>query len=641
MVYLGAVWVWKLIKYGGQIMRKMVSGNEAAAYAALNAGAKVISGYPGTPSSEVIIKLLKMKDIKDVYVEWSINEKVAVEVAAAAAWAGQRTMCTMKMSGLNVAYDSLIGFAYSGTNGGFVIYVADDPGVTTGMAEQDTRGFALMSDMVMLEPSSVQESYDLVKYAFELSEAIHTPVFVRTVTNVSQSYAAIDIDGQTLLSREGFLEKDINKYTKAGEVISTLQHKRLINSLEHAALLIEKAGLNELELKEEGGPGVIAVGVTKTYVDEALEIALAHGCHIDRNKLSLLKLSCTSPFPQRELKAMLKNCSALIVWEELEGHLEKELYMQAYKEKAAVRIIGKNDGVYTRFGEYNAAIASLGFFALEGREVPSELPLGNKSAEDLCAARPITVCAGCPHRGTYMAINSALKKSGYKKDACMVTGDVGCTILGINPPFHTLWTEIAMGASIPVAQGYKVGGIKTPVIATIGDSTFFHGGIPGLINAIHHGIDLTVIIMDNGWTAMTGMQVNPGTSSDFQEDGYVRLDLEKILNGLGVEHLFITDPYDLKATEEALEKSLKLSGVKVVLTRRECAIQAGRRKGGKKPVKINNACIKCKICVNITGCPALSIAEDGALEVDVHQCNGCGICAQICPKKAIEAEAIV
>lgn len=620
-------------------MKKMVGGNDAIAQGALHAGVKVVTGYPGTPSSEVIVGLLKRKDLEGTHVEWSTNEKVAVEVAAAAAWAGQRALCTMKMSGLNVAYDALIGFAYSGTNAGLVIYVTDDPGVTTGMCEQDSRGFALMSDMVVLEPASVQESYDMMPFAFELSEAIESPVFVRSVTNVSQSHAVAEMGERTMPSGDIILEKNINKYTKAGAVIATNQHIRLIKSLEKAQEIIEAKGLNKMELKEKGGLGVIAVGVTKNYVDEAIEIANSKGCNIDADKVSTLKLVCTLPFPVKEMKAMLEHCSTLLVWEELEPHLEKELYLQAYKAGVKTRIIGKNDGTYSRLGEYNAAIASQGFFVHEGKEIPENLLSGDTSAEALAAARPITTCAGCPHRGTYLSINRALRKAGFKKDSVLVTGDVGCTILGMNPPFHTLWTEIAMGSSIPVAHGYKVAGMETPIIATIGDSTFFHGGIPALINSVQQNVNITVIIMDNGWTAMTGMQVNPGTALEFQKPDFNRLDLVDVVSGLGVENLFVVDPYDLAATTETIQKTLSMPGVKVILTRQECAIQANRRRIVYHDVKINtDKCDRCKVCVNITGCPALSL-DDKTAVIDYHQCNGCSICAQVCPKDAIEVEA--
>ncbi len=620
-------------------MKKIASGNEAIALGALSAGVKVISGYPGTPSSEVIGSLWQ-KELTGTHVEWSVNEKVAVEIAAAAGWAGQRSLCTMKMSGLNVAYDSLIGFAYSGTNGGMVVYVADDPGVTTGMCEQDSRGFAIMSDMVMLEPATVQECYDYTKFAFELSEAIGAPVFLRGVTNVSQSHALLEYEERLLpVEKEPILKKDIAKYTKAGSAICTAQHKALISSFAEAEKIIRVKGLNELKLGKKGGIGIIAAGVSKQYLTEALVLANREGAAIAEENISTLKLAATLPFPVQELQAILQNCSVVIVAEELEPHLEREVYHLAYKLGMDTKIIGKMDGTYSRLGEYNAGIIAQGLFAATGKAVPAVLKGGITAGMELAAARPITTCSGCPHRGTYMAINAAIKHLGYKKDEIMVTGDIGCTILGMNPPFHTLWTEVSMGASIPIAQGYIQAGVTKPVLATIGDSTFFHAGIPGLINAIQQNVDLTVVILDNGWTAMTGMQVNPGTLQDYQKDPCQQVDLVKVVQGLGVEQLWLTDPYDLAATTKIMQEAIDTKGVKVVIARRECAIQATRRKVdyGKVQV-IQEKCTNCKVCVNITGCPALVLAEN-SVYIDDSQCNGCGLCAQVCKFNAIQKEA--
>lgn len=618
--------------------KKMVLANEAVALAALRAGVKVVTGYPGTPSSEVIVDLLKMKDLEGTKVEWSTNEKVAFEVAAAAAWAGQRAMCTMKMSGLNVAYDSVIGIAYSGCNGGLVLYVTDDPGVTTGMAEQDSRGFALMSDMPMLEPGSVEESYDLIKFAFELSEAIQSPVFVRSVTNVAQSHGVVDAEERILPSGVKPLhEKNISKYTKAGAAIAMAQHRLLINSLAKAGQIIEEQGWNKLRLaQEKGGLGIISVGVVNGFVEEGLEIAKKFGCVPE--KISTLKLINTVPFPANEVGTVLDHCEAVLVLEELEPHLERAVYLEAYKKGVEVKIVGKEDGTLSRIGSYDAIDVVKGLFSAMGMPMPEKLRADFSKAEKKAAARPITTCAGCPHRGTYMAINQAIKNLKLKKDEVMVTGDVGCTILGINAPFDTLWTEVAMGASIPMAQGYVYSGIETPVIATIGDSTFFHGGIPGLINAIQHGINLTAIIMDNGWTAMTGMQVNPGTNIDFQQPGYQQLDLAKVVSGLGIEQLFIVDPYDLAMTTRAIQEAMKLPGVKAVMPRRECAMQANRRKIKYSNITVDEEkCNTCKLCINITGCPAITLGKE-SIVIDPAQCNGCGLCAQVCKRSAIVRE---
>ncbi len=253
----------------------------------------------------------------------------------------------------------------------------------------------------------------------------------------------------------------------------------------------------------------------------------------------------------------------------------------------------------------------------------------------MAVARPITVCAGCPHRGTYMAINQAIKKSQYRKNEVMVTGDIGCTILGMNPPFNTLWNEISMGASIGVAQGFAHGGIKTPIIATMGDSTFFHGGIPGLINAVHHQVSLTLIIMDNGWTAMTGMQVNPGTEQNFQQSENRNVDIANIIPSLGVDHFYHMDPFDLKGSVKTILNCLELDGVKAILARQECTTQAQRRGLQAGEVSVDpEKCNLCKRCILLTGCPAIGLGEE-TIGIDQTQCYGCGLCAEVCKEEAI------
>lgn len=616
--------------------KKLISGNEAVAYGALAAGVKVVSGYPGTPSTEATAMLLTM-EIPGTKVEWSTNEKVAFEVATGSAFMGQRSMCTMKMSGVNVAYDSIIGIAYSGCTGGFVIYVADDPGVSAGMPEQDTRGFAIISDMPILEPATLQEAYDFTKYAFELSEAIQGPVFLRSVTSLSQSHGMVEIEDRVIPPDTKPLPvRDITKYTKAGAQICMTQHKDLIDRLAKAYEKIEMDGLNRLELKKKGGVGVISVGVVNSYIDEALGLLSESG--IDVSEISVLSVGATLPYPDNEIKRLLENCSKVIVAEELEPHVENRAYLLGYAMKANTLILGKNDGTYKRIGNYTALHLVEGICSLLDIPVPTALMGKTISPASLAAVRPITVCAGCPHRGVYIAINQAVKSLGYKKDEVMVTGDIGCTILGISEPFDTLWTEVSMGSSIPLAQGFVYGGTKTPVLATIGDSTFFHAGIAGLVNALQHNINLTVVVMDNEWTAMTGMQINPGTFQSEQKSGWHSLDIEKVIAGLGVEDFHVVDPYDLKNMTETIKASMQTQGVSVILARRECAIQATRRKINYHKISINSEkCTLCKQCINVTGCPALSLA-DGTVKIDYSQCNGCGICMEICKFNAIEAE---
>ena len=619
---------------------KIVTGNEALALGALRAGAKVLVGYPGTPSTGALASLLKM-NLDDRHVEWSTNEKVAFEIAAGAAWAGQRALCTMKMSGVNVAFDSLISIAYSGCVGGLVIYVADDPGTSAGMCEQDSRGYAQMADLPMLEPASVAEAYELVQIAFELSERTQTPVFVRSVTSIANSHAAVEIEAPVSpAKREVFLERNIDKFTKAGAAICMAQHRDVIARLAQAGQLIDKMGLNELALAPKaGGLGVVVSGVTSAYLDEGFEVLLRQVHHeAMRKPVSVLRVVATHPFPTRDVQALLDHCDTLLVLEELEPHLERGIYVQAQKSGYTGRIIGKLDGTFSRVGEYGVEQVVRGLGVALGISLPDDLFKGYEGAEPLAAQRPITVCAGCPHRGTYMAINRAIKKLKLKKDEVMVTGDIGCTILGMNPPFYTVWNEVSMGASVSMAQGYVHAGIETPVIATIGDSTFFHGGIPGLVNAVQHQAPLTLIIMDNGWTSMTGMQVNPGTAEPFQPAGGHRVDLAQLIPALGVEHFFVIDPFEFEAATETLQKCLTLPGVKVVLSRQECAIQAQRRglRAGEYHVD-PETCILCNKCITTTGCPALSLGKE-AMRIDPALCYGCGLCAAVCPTGAIVEE---
>ena len=637
--------------------RQILTGNQAVALGALRSGVKVVTGYPGTPSTGCLAHLLTL-DLPGRHVEWSTNEKVAFEIAAGAAWAGHRAMCTMKMSGVNVAYDALISIAYSGTNGGLVIFVADDPGVSAGMPEQDTRGFALMSHLPMLEPATQAEAYDFAQRAFELSETTGAPVFLRLTTAVALGHTLVDVD-EPAEPREiaPILEKDIHRYTKAGSAICMEQHQALIERLDHAGRVVRAMGLNRLHLDPEDGTlGIVAVGAVNAYVSEALALAGTES----PPGISTLHVATTVPFPRDEVRELLEHCETILVLEELEPHVERGITIVARQTGFNGRIIGKLDGTLSPIGEYGLEDVVKGLEACgfplttrqdsgtgniatsPTREQPQAvLASANCDEKGLEAGvhpapRPITVCAGCPHRGTYLAVEAAVKKAGLSKDEVMVTGDIGCTILGMNPPFDLLWNEVSMGTSVSLAQGYVHAGLTTPVIATMGDSTFFHGGIPGLVNAIQHRVPLTLVVMDNGWTSMTGMQVNPGTDGAFQGDSR-RIDIEAVLRGFGPDRLDVVDPYDLDGLTAAIANGLRTPGVKVVLAQRECAIQAKRRGivAGHTEVQPDK-CVLCKRCLKITGCPALGISPDGtSMVVDQSLCNGCGLCAAFCPTGAL------
>ncbi|MGD2104086.1 MAG: thiamine pyrophosphate-dependent enzyme [Anaerolineae bacterium] len=620
------------------VTKQLITGNEAVALGALRAGVKVVTGYPGTPSSGALGSLMTMPLDDARHVEWSTNEKVALEIAAGAAWAGQRAMCTMKMSGVNVASDALFSIAHSGVNGALVIYVADDPGAHAGMVEQDSRGYARMMDLPVIEPTTVAEAYSMMPLAFELSERCGSPVFVRSVTAIANSHAAVAVeDAKEPEQRDPILERDITKYTKAGSAIAQAQHRQAIVRLEKAGEIVREMGLNELTLsKRKGGLGIVASGVSVSYLNEGLRIAAEHGC--DRDRISLLSVRATNPFPDREARALLEHCDEVVVLEELEPYLEERVILEAYSARFEGPIVGKLDGTLERVGEYGVRDVVRGIGAALDLALPEDLSGGNQHAEEIAATRPITVCAGCPHRGTYMAINQALRNLGLRKDEVMVTGDIGCTILGMNEPFETVWNEVAMGSSISLAQGYVYSGLETPVIATIGDSTFFHAGMPGLINAVQHSVPLTLIVMDNGWTAMTGMQTNPGTEAAFQPPGNRRVDLAEVIPAMGVEQFFMIDPFELDEATAVVEEALGLPGVKVVLSRQECAIQAQRRGLEAGVVEVDaEACTLCKRCITVTGCPAISLGEETVL-IDQSLCYGCGLCAQVCSFDAIHVK---
>ena len=615
---------------------QIVNGNEALAFGALKAGVRVVTGYPGTPSTRALASLLAMNP-ENVHVEWSTNEKVAFEIATGAAWAGLRALCTMKMTGLNVAYDSLISIAYSGIVGGLVIYVADDVGVNAGMSEQDSRGFAVMSDLPMLEPASVKEAYELVQTAFQISEETGSPVFIRLVTAVANSKNVIDISPiEPPPVKPPVLIKDIQKFTKAGSAICLAQHQDLLNRLEKARQVFSKTQLNPLHLSSKPGKvGVVASGITRAYLAEAIGILEDFG--LQKEDLSILEIISSNPLPFDQIQKLLNHTSRIVVFEELEPLIEREVYIQAQRCGFKGNIIGKLNGQFSKVGAYELIHFIRGLAAACDIQVTENVLKGTHS-EQLSAPRPITVCAGCPHRGTFMGINQAIRKLRLKRDEVMVTGDIGCTILGMNPPFDTVWNEVSMGASIGIAQGFVHSDVKTPVIATMGDSTFFHAGISGLVNAIQHQVPLTLIILDNGWTAMTGMQVNPGTDPSFQNGMGKSIDIAQIIPSLGVDHFFQIDPYDLDVTTATIQNALTLPGVKVILARRECSIQSQRREGRPGNITVNaDLCNLCKLCIMVTGCPALSITN-GKLEIDLDQCNRCGLCAEVCNYNAIQLE---
>ena len=609
-------------------MKKILSGNQALAYGALAAGVDVVAGYPGTPSTEALTEILAFagKHESAPWVEWSTNEKVAFDVATGAAWAGKRALATMKMSGLNVALDSVMSVAYSGTTGGFVLYVSDDPGAEAGMPEQDSRLFSLLAGLPMLEPGTPGEAYALTKDAFDLSERTGTPVIVRLVTSVAHGEAEVEADFRYLPSdRKAGHERDITKFTKAGSKICVDQHKALIERLETCEDIYGGSGWNRTHPAKSPQVAVVSSGVLNEYMDEVLA---------DYPNLSSVRMTATYPLDRKTFRKVMKTHDRMLVLEELDPVLEMQIRSLAHLEGWNGKVVGKMDGTLPKTGRYSLEEIRTGIAAVLG-----EVPDDGKRPETPQYRHTITFCSGCPHRGTYMALNRGIKKAGFRKKDIMVTGDIGCTILGMNPPFDSCWTEVSMGSSIGLAQGFFRAGMETPVVATIGDSTFFHAGLPPLINAVQQNADILLIILDNGWTSMTGFQVNPGTQAALQPGNRRRVDMDAVIHAIGVDYFAVIRPFDQDAAVEVISEALVMKGVRVLVSREECALTRERRESlGDTYVIDPETCVFCKACLRESGCTALSPGKDGekdVMTIDPDLCRSCGLCETCCKFGAI------
>ncbi|MFP4617532.1 MAG: thiamine pyrophosphate-dependent enzyme [Spirochaetaceae bacterium] len=669
-----------------------LSGNQALAYGALNAGVDVAAGYPGTPSSEALGELISLygnngerrapsetEELGDAenfspspYVEWSTNEKVALEIAAGAAWSGKRALATMKMSGANVALDSLISIAYSGTRGGLVIYIADDPGAEAGMPEQDTRLLSLFTNLPVLEPANPRRVYELTPFAFRLSEETELPVILRSVTTVAHSLERFEIDPRYhFLDREADFLRDIRRFTKAGAQICMEQHRSLLEANQKAVELFREEGLNRvfsglsgdtnerytdrIPPSEPGGKGMCIIGAGAV-------IQLIEEQRREYEDILTIELEAVNPLDESLVAEALERSGRVVVFEELEPVLELQIRSIAERIHWTGRIIGKLDRCLPRIGRYSAETIRRGMGELTREDETASIAASDalsgpsstedelsKTEENLQGDIPgvkhtITFCEGCPHRGTYLALNRALKKTKLGPRKTVVTGDIGCTILGMNPPFDSCWTEVSMGSSIGFAQGFARAGIRKPLVATIGDSTFFHAGIPPLINAVQHGTDMLLIILDNGWTSMTGFQVNPGTDSDFQKRGGKRVDISALVRSVGVDMCAKIKPFDQEGAIETLSEALTAEGVRVVIAEEECALTRLRRETVKTVYSVDpEVCTFCKVCIRETGCPALYVDKTGEkphTAINPYTCTGCSLCYSACTFGAISPKSV-
>lgn len=586
-------------------------GNGAIALGALNAGVNLVAGYPGTPSSEIIETVAKYPH-EGTYVEWSVNEKAAMEVAAAAAYCGARAMVTMKQVGLNVASDPLMSLAYVGVKGGMVVVSADDPGPISSQTEQDTRRFAEFARIPVFDPSSPEEAFEMVQEAFVCSEKYKTPVILRPTTRVDHAYASIDApDTFKAKAYEGFV-KDSKKWV----IFPRLSY------LNHA--MIEKRNVEIGEgfsscrfntVSGDSNKAVIATGVSYAYAAEYLK---------DHPEIRLIKVGTPHPLPERFLLKALEGVSEALCFEELSPYIEESLLKLIGKHHLDLEVRGKLTGDVPPSGENDADSARRIISRFLGMEY-------DETGADHAGApqppmRPPVLCAGCPHRASFYAVKRAMK--GKKAVFC---GDIGCYTLGNAMPLDMVDTCLCMGAGVTMAQGFDHMDPDAVSFAFVGDSTFFASGITGVVNAVYNAADMILCVLDNSTTAMTGHQPHPGTGRNLMATPVEKVSIEKILLAVGVKKVVTVDPLDLDAAIAAVKECAALKGVKAIIFKSPCVAIT---KPDKKLRVDSETCIGCLRCIKEIGCPALSVT-DGKAVIDENLCTGCGLCAKLCPVNAI------
>jgi len=592
-------------------------GNEAIARGVLESGISVVTGYPGTPSSEVIMTLQEYAGEVDIYVEWAVNERVALEIAIGAAITGARAMATMKAPGLNVASDPLLSAAYSGVDGGLVVYVADDPGPHTTQTEQDSRWFGDLAKLPVISPSNPQEAKDYVKIAVELSEALNLPVILRTTTRVSHAVGDVVFGEIEQPRRARWFKKNPERFVRAGMLWNLERHKWLNKQLSMVEEVSEKYRLNRVE--GGGDLCIVTEGAVYNYVAEAVA---------EKNiPAKIVKLGLLYPFPRRFLLNNIRECREILVVEELDPYIEEKLKTLLYESGYSIPVKGKSTGHIPLEGELDKGVV----LEALGYEKPRQW-----IKQENVAKRPPPLCPGCPHRFTFLALKRAIIKKGFKLSEVPVIGDIGCYALAVYQPIDMLWTEHSMGASISMAMGLKIAGFNKPVVAVIGDSTLFHAGIQSLIEAINKRVDLLVLVVDNEVVAMTGHQSTPAWQTSETGRLLKPINLDKLVESLNPDYLAIVDPYNFEETMKTIEELLDKPGVKVIIARHPCALLEARKKGVSKRYYVDpNACTGCKACLVTTGCPAI-IFEDGKAHIILEDCNGCGLCSRFCTFNAIK-----
>ena len=567
-------------------------GNEAFARGLYEAGCAFVSSYPGTPSTEITEYAAKYKEI---YAEWAPNEKVAMESAFGASLAGKRSFCGMKHVGLNVAADPLFTLSYTGINAGMIIAVTDDPGMHSSQNEQDSRHYAIASKLPMLEPADSGEALRFAEVAYDLSEKYDCPVIMKMCTRIAHSQSPVEISERTEAPAKPY-EKNPQKYIMMpgyAKLKHPVVEKRTLDLTAYA----EETPLNFTEQGEDNSIGIITSSTSYQYVKE-----------VCGNKYPVLKLGMINPLPPEKIKAFAASVGKVIVVEELDDIIE------SFCKNIGVDCKGKE--LFGCIGEFsqNLIAEKLGFDTGKFEKLDENIP-----------ARPPVMCAGCPHRGLYYIL---------KKNKVNVIGDIGCYTLGAVAPLNAVDSVVCMGASVSGLHGFNKANPENEgrSVAVIGDSTFMHSGITGLVNIAYNESNSTVIILDNSITGMTGHQQNPTTGFNLKGDPCTKIDLETLCRSVGINRVRVVDPYNLKECDDALKEELAANEPSVIISRRPCALLKYVKHNG--PIEVNaDKCIGCKSCMRI-GCPAISI-KDGKAVIDATLCTGCGVCKQLCPKDAI------
>jgi indolepyruvate ferredoxin oxidoreductase alpha subunit len=624
--------------------RVLLLGNEAVARGAVESNIEVAASYPGTPASEIIDTLALVADEVEMHVQWSTNEMVAFEVAVGGALCGKRSMASMKHIGANWIVDPLMHAVYHGFNAGLLIVSADDPSGHSSSNEQDNRYLALMAEIPTIEPSDVQEAKDYVRHALEMSEEIRLPVMLRLVTRICHSRGDVILGKVERHSVEPKFHDDYYSNFVLGDGIvgpkvipelHAILHKKLKMVEEVATkkglFLVEK-GLKSNQKKV----GIITSSAPANYVFDYLK---RRGI---RGKVGLLKLGLINPFPERVVSEFAKEFKVIVVVEEGEPFIERHLIALAKDLKPSLKICGRLTAHLPRTGELNYSAVDKflsGILKLNPEAVPREKAEVMEVASKLLTPRILTMCAGCPHRAAYYAAKKATRTVANARYIAM--GDIGCYTLGMYPPLKFMQDVFCMGGSIGVANGIAKAGFKDPILATIGDSTFYHAGIPALINATFNQSNIKVMVLDNEVTAMTGYQPHPGCGETATLKPTKRVTIEDISKACGIEFIRIVDPYDMKSSVAAMEDALRFNGPSVVIFRRICSQEYLRklRRTGREIVPCvvdEEKCIGCRTCVAAFGCPAIGFDRERKKSfIDPLACMDCGVCIDVCPQGAI------